>query len=418
MNTEERRLTDRIHPRSTAFIGRYNLREQAPLYLTGAAAAITPISISGFEIFVGLALLAMLATRARWRVPPIWLPLALFILGTLVSLIACGDVRGGLPQIRKLYVYLVLFLVASTFRTIRQVTSLAVVLSIAAAISAARGTQQFIAKYHAARQADEQFYFFYVDRRITGFLSHWMTLGGVLMIALLVIAALVLLGKARARWYLTAAAVPVAVALEETWTRSAWLGAFCGAVILVWMWKRWALLLVPVLVGVLWFASPPSFRERAESSYAPHGAVDSNLHRKELRAIGWQMVKAHPWLGIGPQQVVRQIPQYLPPGTPLRKGQYYGHLENDYLQYAAERGIPTMLALVWMLGWALTDFAKALRRLPRDAGERWIYCAGIAVTAAMLVSGYYSWNLNNSNILAMYLTILGCGYGLIPKNSS
>jgi len=50
------------------------------------------------------------------------------------------------------------------------------------------------------------------------------------------------------------------------------------------------------------------------------------------------MIKAHPWLGLGPEQVSRQIPNYLPAGMPgLRPGEYYGHLENDYVQYAAER---------------------------------------------------------------------------------
>ncbi len=47
--------------------------------------------------------------------------------------------------------------------------------------------------------------------------------------------------------------------------------------------------------------------------------------------------------------------------------QYYGHLENDYVQYAAERGVPAMLALLWMIGGAVFDFARALRRLPWDA---------------------------------------------------
>jgi O-antigen ligase len=90
--------------------------------------------------------------------------------------------------------------------------------------------------------------------------------------------------------------------------------------------------------------------------------------------------------------------------------QYYGHLENDYVQYAAERGVPTMLALLWMIGWAILDFAHALRRLPPDAEERWVLHAAIAVIVGVLVSGFYSWNLNNSEVLAMFLAVMGCGY--------
>ncbi len=238
-----------------------------------------------------------------------------------------------------------------------------------------------------------------------------MTLGGQMMIILLVIAALVLFSHGRrTKAVLIAAALPIAFALELTWTRSMWLGTFLGGVYLIWFWKRWALLLLPALAAVLWLASPADLRERVKSSFAPHGEVDSNVHKDELRRIGWQMIKAHPWLGIGPEQVSRQIRDYLPPGIELRPTQYYGHLENDYIQYAAERGVPAMLALVAMIGWALIDFARALRRLPRSAEERWVLHAAIAATIGVLVGGFYSWNLNNSYVLAMYLTIVGFGY--------
>ena len=63
-----------------------------------------------------------------------------------------------------------------------------------------------------------------------------------------------------------------------------------------------------------------------------------------------------------------------------------------------------------MIGWAIFDFARSLRQLPRDAEERWILHGAIAITIAILVSGFYSWNLNNSEVLAMFLAVLGCGY--------
>src|ERR1700729_3079885 len=96
-------------------------RNDAPLYLSGAAAITTVVSIRAFEILMALALLALIVTRRRWRVPPVWIPLTLFLLGTLVSLAASGHVREGLPQVRKFYVYLMLFLVASAVRTVREI---------------------------------------------------------------------------------------------------------------------------------------------------------------------------------------------------------------------------------------------------------------------------------------------------------
>jgi len=247
-------------------------------------------------------------------------------------------------------------------------------------------------------------------------MGHWMTLSGELMMALLIVGAFVLFAREHAakRW-LILAALPVAAALALTWTRSMWLGTLCGAVYLIWFWKKWALAAVPVLIAALLMANPLDLRERALSALSPHeGRTDSNAHRAELRRIGWEMIKAHPWLGVGPEQVWRRYRDYIRPDMPQPDpSQYYGHLENDYVQYAAERGLPTALALFWMIGWALFDFARALGRLPPDAGERWMLHAAIASIIGILVSGWYSWDLNNSEVLAMFLAVLGAGYAAL-----
>ncbi len=388
-------------------------RNDAPLYLAGAAAITTVVSIRAFEILMALALLALIVARRRWRVPPVWIPLVLFLLGTLASLAASGHVREGLPQVRKFYVYLMLLLVTSAFETVRQVRCVALGWAFAAALSALWALKQFLQKYRSAERAHQDFYTFYVDARVTGFMGHWMTLGGELMIALLLIGALVFFAKER-QWtgWLIAAGLPVAAALAATWTRSMWLGALCGGVYLIWYWKPWMLVILPVLIALVLLADPFSLRERALSAVSPHpGQTDSNVHRAELRRIGWEMIKAHPWLGVGPEQVSRQYRDYIRPDMPSpRPSEYYGHLENDYLQYAAERGVPTALALLWMIGWALFDFLRAVGRLPPNASQRWILHAAVAVTIAVLVSGFYSWNLNNSEVLAMFLAVMGCGY--------
>ena len=370
-------------------------RDNIPFYLVAGAAVTTLISIRVFETLMAVALVALIVTRQRWRLPPIWLPLSLFFLGTLISLGASGHIREGLPQIRKFYVYLILFLVTSTIRTVAQVRWVALASVLAALLSSLWALKQFLEKYRAAEQSRQNFYTSYVDARITGFMGHWMTLSAELMMTLLIIAAL-----------------PVTAALVLAWTRSMWFGTLCGGLYLIWFWKRWALAAVPVLVAVLLIANPLDLRERAFSALSPHeGQIDSNAHRAELRRIGWEMIKAHPWLGVGPEQVARQYRDYIRPDMPQPKpSQYYGHLENDYIQYAAERGVPTMLALFWMIGWALFDFARALRRLLPRAGERWVLHAAIAVTASILISGFYSWNLNNSEVLAMFLALIGCGY--------
>jgi O-antigen ligase len=403
--------------------------KNAPLYLAAAAAVTTVVSIRAFEILMALALVALIVTRSKWRFPPVWLPLSLFMLGTVVSLAASGHAREGLPQIRKFYVYLMLFLVTAAVRTVRQVRWIALGLGFAAALSSLWAIVQFVriytnfleSVYRAAGQPHPDFYRFYIDARVTGFTGHWMTLGGELMLVLLLIASLVFFANDRT-WmgWLIAAALPISIALGYTWIRSMWLGALCGGVYLIWYWKPWALATVPVLIAVVLLVNPVDLRERALSAFAPHrGQTDSNAHRAELRRIGWEMIKAHPWLGVGPEQVARQYQNYIRPDMPAPDTtQYYGHLENDYLQYAAERGVPTALALFWMIGWALFDFVRAVRRLPPNAEEHWILHAAVAVTIAVLISGFYSWNLNSSEVLGVFLVVMGSGYVAVWQAAS
>ena len=230
--------------------------------------------------------------------------------------------------------------------------------------------------------------------------------------------------------WLTGAGALILTALILNETRSVWLATAVGGAYLMWFGRRWLLLAVPVVIAIAVLVNPFEIRDRILSPFRPHGNLDSSTHRAELRRIGWQMIKAHPWVGVGPEQVWRQAKSYMPPGMQaLQPSEYYGHLENDYVQYAAERGVPAMLALMWMIGWALLDFVRGL--LPpsgaskearlrrdadrpdpdrRDAGQKWVLHAAVAVIVSVLVAGWFSWNLNASTVLGMFLAVIGCGY--------
>ena len=74
-----------------------------------------------------------------------------------------------------------------------------------------------------------------------------------------------------------------------------------------------------------------------------------------------------------------------------------------------------MLALMWMWARALFDFIRALRRSPAGAAERWVLHAGIAVIIAVLIGGYFEKNLGDSEVLAMFLAVVGCGYVAVSQ---
>jgi O-antigen ligase len=89
-----------------------------------------------------------------------------------------------------------------------------------------------------------------------------------------------------------------------------------------------------------------------------------------------------------------------------------------YLQYAAERGIAGLVLMLWLIGKILRDFRMALRSgsLNRNAAY-WLYGA-IATILAILAEGFFEYNLGDSEVLTMFLTVLSCGYLVIEMNSN
>ncbi len=352
------------------------------------------------------------------RFPPIKLPLAIFFAGTLTSLLLSVDPRYGTPQIRKFYVFLIVLVVYSTFRNLAHVRLIVLAWAGVATISATRSLFQFLQKFQEARELHQDFYSYYVGERITGFMSHWMTFGGEEMIVLLMLAAY-LIFAARDRWKVAGAlcVTLLLISLVLGYTRSIFLlGVPIGLVYLLWFWHRWLVLVVPAAGAVVILAFAP-VRERVNSILQPHGETDSNMHRVITRRTGLEMIKAHPIFGIGPEQVKAQFDKWVPADVPrpLPDG-WYGHLHNIYLQYAAERGIPTMLAMMWLIGKVLFDCVRGLRSAAGDS--RFVLHGAIAVILAILAEGFFEYNLGDSEVLTMFLCVVAFAYVALAHISS
>ena len=366
---------------------------------------------------MALAFAVLLFSGLPLKLPPIKLPLVLFMIGTVISLLASVDPRSGSPQIRKFYVFLILLLISSTFRRAAEVRGLVLAWSFVASLSALRSLFQFFQKYQDAREAHQNFYQYYIGERITGFMSHWMTFGGEEMVVLLMLAAFLFFSPAT-KWktagWICAAVLGLSLVLGMT--RSIFLlGMPLGMLYLLWFWHRWLVVAVPVAAVAILFSIAP-LRERANSILQPHGETDSNMHRTVTRRTGLEMIEAHPLLGLGPEQVKAQFDRWVPADIPrpLPDG-WYGHLHNIYLQYAAERGIPTMLAMMWLIGKVLFDFFQRIRR-GVTGDMRFILHGAVAVILAILAEGMLEYNLGDSEVLTMFLCVVACGYVAIEED--
>jgi putative inorganic carbon (HCO3(-)) transporter len=387
--------------------------DRAAFYLTCGSLVSILFSIAVSQILLGLALAALLLSSERMRLPPIKLPLVLFMAGTILSLLFSGHMSEGTPQIRKFLVFAILLLVYSTFRTISEIRGIVLAWAGVATLSAVRSLFQFWQKYQDSQAAHQHFYDFYVGERITGFMSHWMTFGGEEMIVLLLLASYLFFSGERrwktAGWFCAAI---LAISMVLGFTRSIFLLGFpVGLLYLLWFWHRWLVAAAPVVAVIAFLAAPAALKERVTSIVQPHGQMDSNEHRNITRRTGVAIIRAHPFLGLGPEQVKYQFERWVPADIPkpLPEG-WYGHLHNIYLQYAAERGIPTMLFIMWMIAKILWDFLVTLRKTPPSAEARFVLHGAIAAILAILAEGFLEYNLGDSEVLTLFLAVVGFGY--------
>jgi len=285
-------------------------------------------------------------------------------------------------------------------------------------ISASLSFVQFARKVQQAHAEGSDIYSFYVGERITGFMSHWYTFSVEEMYVLIMLAAFLFFApEARRRmWIWLAVALTSSLGLLLAETRGVWIATAAGGLYLLWVWRRWLVMLLPIVfvAGVLF--SPNVIRQRFTSILQPT-KMDSNDFRKVTWRTGLRMIERHPWLGLGPEMPRIHFDEYVPADIPrpLPVGSYI-HLHNIYLHYAAERGIPTLLAFLWLMGRILWDFGRGLRALPPGRDDRrFLLQGGIAVVIATLVDGVANMNLGDSEVLTMFLVVVGCGYLALEK---
>jgi O-antigen ligase len=390
-------------------------------WLAFASSVAIVVGIAPSQILLGLALVALLFSGERLRLPPIKLPLGLFLLGTLIAIAFSGNPAAGWPQIKKIYVFFQLLIVFSLLRDMAFIRWLFLSWAAVGSVSASLSFLQFARKVQQAHAEHSDIYTFYVGERVTGFMSHWYTFSAEEMYVLLMLAAFLFFAPEARRWtwlwIVMALVSSLGLLLAET--RGVWIATAAGVLYLLWFWRRRVVMLVPLLIAAGFLLSPGVIRQRVTSIFQPR-TLDSNDFRKVTWRTGLRMIERHPWLGLGPEMPRIHFDEYVSADTPrpLPVGSYV-HLHNIYLHYAAERGIPTLLVFLWLMGRILWDFWRGLRTLPAGRDDRrFLLHGGIAVVIATLLDGVTNVNLGDSEVLTMFLVVIACAYIALEKDAA
>ena len=117
-----------------------------------------------------------------------------------------------------------------------------------------------------------------------------------------------------------------------------------------------------------------------------------------------------PVFGQGPGMVLAVYPRYRWPEAthPLQP-----HLHNNFLQVAAERGLPGLVFFLWWAAAVLTAATREARRAAAEPpGPGWVAGAALAALAAVFVAGLFEYNLGDSEVLLLVLLLTAVPFAL------
>ena len=320
---------------------------------------------------------------------------------TLISLANSSNPSVGWHPVQKFVLFFMGLLAVAFVTTESRALSAYKLLIATATVAGVMAIVQFVFKEIAYRNsgllADDPT----ILNRITGPLGHWMTFSGVqLLVWCAAVPALIVLGR---RWMPSVSIIGTALVLSNT--RGAWLGAAAGFAFVAFALPRRVLAWVLVPMIVVGLAASPLIYHRVSMS------LDRNLATNYSRAVyldvGLKMIKSHPLFGVGPERVHDDFPRYYPERLDTF---YYGHLHNNFLQIAAERGLLCLAAFLWFL---VELYRSLLRRLRNSADDaRWVTLGAVAALTGFVIAGLTEYNFGDSEVLVLFLFIVSIPFGL------
>ncbi len=322
------------------------------------------------------------------KLPPWFIPLALYALATLGSAAFSLNPVASFMDSKQLLLFLIVPIVCRLARGERALTVTTIIISIGAASAIVGIVQYGILEYDN------------LGRRPQGALTHYMTYSGLLMVVSGVAAARVLFHAKDRTW--SALVMPaLLVALALTLTRSAWVGTCVGLSLLLVLKDFRLLAALPVLAALFFGLAPPQVTDRLYSTFDLQDPT--NRDRLAMARTGVRMIQDYPLTGVGPNMVQEVYADYRDANAVQSTNP---HLHNVPMQIAAERGLPALALWLWFV---ISVVVSSFRRLQTTTYKS-LPAGGLAALASMLAAGLFEYNFGDSEFLMMLLVVITLPY--------
>jgi O-antigen ligase len=368
---------------------------------------LTLFGIALSNILLGLAIVAA-PWAGRWsrrswerfrRLVP---PLTLYIVGLALSIALSLHFDKSVGAFGEIFALMTLFLAPIYLVGERRVRLAVDGFVWSAGVYAAYGLAQFLVGYGG------------IDLRIRGPFSHYMTFAGILLMAdFLLIARLVLRPSDRRRWYWWLILALINLALLGSLTRSAWVAlALTLTALLALKAPRLLLGYLPA-VALFLILAPAPLVSRVLSIVDLRDV--SNYDRICMAEAGLHMVRQRPLFGIGPNLVKELYPFYRHPTSPRL---LVPHLHNAFLELAAERGLTSLLAYLWLMGGVVILGIRRYRQARREGRSTAdLYLGVVLGLLAFNCAGLFEDNWSDAEVQRVALFLAGIPFCL-PWNES
>jgi putative inorganic carbon (hco3(-)) transporter len=166
--------------------------------------------------------------------------------------------------------------------------------------------------------------------------------------------------------------------------------------------RRHALLMAIVLAALLAVWVPSPLQRRALSIVDPRDPTARE--RLYFWEAGFRMWRDAPVLGVGPGGVKRHYPDYRDPAA---RRPATGHLHNNVVQIAAERGVIGLAA--WLAIWAafFVQAGRIYARLPAArVDDRALVAGSLAAVAGFHVAGLFEYTFGDSEVISLLWVVM------------
>jgi len=355
------------------------------------------VSISLSQIFLSFSLIfwivILIREKQKFTFPSFFWPILIYAALSLVSSFLSVNPEVSLKDSRELLLFLIVPIVYTGFYGEKVLKKANLALLASAYLSCLYSLFYFFSKA-------------FPGERISGFIGHVMTQGGLLLLFSCMALSMLIFTRHRVRYLWGLGFLLSLVALVLTQTRSAWIGLVIAASLILFLYKPKALIIVPLAVALFYLASPQPIKKRALSSFSLKHPL--NKPRIEYMRVGIEIIGDFPLFGTGPNTVemVFQNPKY---GlSEVAKNNV--HLHNNILQIGAERGIPTLLAWLTFMVWIFISLLKLLKN--KDPTLRPFTVAALGALFALFTAGLFEYNFADSEITALFLYMITIPFSL------